>query len=155
MPPGTRSRSRSSGPTARGRARCCAASSSTAAPRIPEWLTVSARRETFELNAVDVGDLTFTDAPGFAAGNELHDELAQDALALSDAFLLVVPPQLLTTNRELVGSILSGRYFFGEPRPGVDRVIRRGDRPGRLHGDRPRRRRGGDAPAGRTQTSPS
>ena len=90
--------------------------------QVPEWLTVSARRETFELNAVDVGDLTFTDAPGFAAGNELHDELAQDALALSDAFLLVVPPQLLTTNRELVGSILSGRYFFGEPRPGVDRA---------------------------------
>ena len=123
MPPGTRSRSRSSGPTARGRARCCAASSSTAARQIPEWLTVSARRETFELNDVDVGDLTFTDAPGFAAGSELHDELAQDALALSDAFLLVVPPQLLTTNRELVGSILSGRYFFGEPRPGGDRAV--------------------------------
>src|SRR6476646_2725027 len=48
--------------------------------QIPEWLTVSARRETFELNAVNVGDLTFTDAPGFAAGSELHDELAQDAL---------------------------------------------------------------------------
>jgi hypothetical protein len=90
---------------------------------IPDWLTVSARRETFELNAVDVGDLTFTDAPGFAAGSELHDELAPDALALSDAFLLVVPPQLLTTNRELVGSILSGRYFFGESHSGVDRVV--------------------------------
>ena len=93
-----------------------------AGEQVPEWLTVSARRETFELNAVDVGELTFTDAPGFAAGNELHDELAKDALALSDAFLLVVPPQLLTTNRELVGSILSGRYFFGEPGPGVDRA---------------------------------
>ncbi len=90
---------------------------------LPDWLTVSARRETFELNAVDVGDLTFTDAPGFAAGSDLHDELAEDALALSDAFLLVVPPQLLTTNRELVGSILSGTYFFGEPCPGTDRAI--------------------------------
>jgi hypothetical protein len=90
---------------------------------VPDWLTVSARRETFELNAVDVGDLTFTDAPGFASGSEFHDELAQDALALSDAFLLVVPPNLLTTDRELVGSILSGRYFFGEPRPGCDRAL--------------------------------
>lgn len=89
---------------------------------VPEWLTVSARRETFELNDVDVGDLNFTDAPGFAAGNDLHDELAQDALALSDAFLLVVPPQLLTSNRELVGSILSGHYFFGGPNTGVDRA---------------------------------
>ncbi len=88
--------------------------------QVPEWLTISARRETFELNAVDVGDLTFTDAPGFAAGNELHDDLAEDALAVSDAFLLVVPPQLLTTNRDFVGSILSGRYFYGEPGPGVD-----------------------------------
>ena len=91
--------------------------------QIPEWLTVSARPETFELNAIDVGDLTFTDAPGFAAGNELHDDLAQDALALSDAFLLVVPPQLLTTNRELVGSILSGRYFFGETQSGADLAV--------------------------------
>jgi hypothetical protein len=90
---------------------------------IPDWLTVSARRETFELNALEVGDLTFTDAPGFGAGNELHDELAQDALALSDAFLLVVPPQLLTTDRELVGSIVSGHYFFGQPRPGSDQAV--------------------------------
>ena len=108
--------------------------------QIPEWLTVSARRETFELNAVDVGDLTFTDTPGFGAGSELHDELAQDALALSDAFLLVVPPQLLTTNRELVGSILSGSRLLpqrGAPprrRPGSRS---RSCRPSRLHGGRP------------------
>ena len=88
--------------------------------QVPEWLTVSGRRETFELNAVDVGELTFTDAPGFAAGNELHDELAHDALALSDAFLLVVPPQLLTTDREVIGSVLSGGYFHGHPNTGVD-----------------------------------
>ena len=90
---------------------------------VPEWLTVSARRETFELNTVDVGDLTFTDAPGFAAGNDLHDALAQEALVLSDAFLLVLPPQLLTTNRELVASIVSGEYFFGTPVPGSDRAV--------------------------------
>ncbi|MCA9847124.1 MAG: GTPase domain-containing protein [Dehalococcoidia bacterium] len=90
---------------------------------IPDWLTVSARRETFELNAIDVGGLTFTDAPGFAAGSEMHDALAEDALALSDAFLLVVPPQLLTTGRDLVGSILSGAYFFGAPRLGNERIV--------------------------------
>lgn len=90
---------------------------------IPDWLTVSARRETFELNTVDVGDLTFTDAPGFAAGNDLHDALAQEALVLSDAFLLVLPPQLLTTNRELVASIVSGEYFFGSPVSGSDRAV--------------------------------
>lgn len=81
----------------------------------PEWLTVSARRETFELNAIDVGDLTFTDAPGFAAGNDLHDELAQDALALSDAFLFVVPPQLLTTKRELWARCCRGATSSANP----------------------------------------
>ena len=65
-------------------------------------------------------------------------ELAEDALALSDAFLLVVPPQLLTTNRELVGSILSGGYFFGEPGGRVDEVRDRRDRPGGRDGHRPR-----------------
>jgi hypothetical protein len=82
---------------------------------LPEWLTVSARRETFELNEIDAGELTYTDAPGFAAGNELHSLLADDALSLSDAFLLVVPPQLLTSNRADVGAVLSGEHFFGRP----------------------------------------
>lgn len=82
---------------------------------LPEWLTVSARRETFELNEIDAGDLTYTDAPGFAAGNELHSLLADDALSLSDAFLLVVPPQLLTSNRADVAAVLSGEHFFGRP----------------------------------------
>jgi len=80
---------------------------------IPPWLTVSGRPETFELNDVDAGGLTFTDAPGFGSGRELHDDLAQEALSLSDAFLLVVPPQLLTTDRGFAGSVLSGEYFFG------------------------------------------
>lgn len=80
---------------------------------IPGWLTVSARPETYELNEVEAGALTFTDAPGFGGGRELHDALAQEALALSDAFLLVVPPSLLTTDRSFAGSVLSGELFFG------------------------------------------
>src|SRR4051794_24737158 len=60
---------------------------------IPDWLTVSARRETFELNEVEGAALTYTDAPGFGSTVERHDAAAEDALAISDAFLLVVPPQ--------------------------------------------------------------
>lgn len=82
---------------------------------VPPWLTVSGRRETFELNEMDAGELSYTDAPGFAAGNELHSLLADDALSLTDAFMLVVPPNLLTTKREDVARILSGEHFFGEP----------------------------------------
>lgn len=86
-----------------------------AGERVPSWLTVSARPETFELNEVGAGAITFTDAPGFGGGREQHDGLAQEALALSDAFLLVVPPSLLTTDRRFAGEVLSGEFFFGQP----------------------------------------
>lgn len=82
---------------------------------VPSWLTVSGRPETFELNEVGAGEITFTDAPGFGGGREQHDDLAQEALSLSDSFLLVVPPSLLTTDRGFAGSVLSGEFFFGAP----------------------------------------
>lgn len=82
---------------------------------VPPWLTVSARPETFELNEVAAGEVSFTDAPGFGGGREQHDELAQEALALSDAFLLVVPPSLLTTDRSFASAVLSGEFFFDAP----------------------------------------
>ncbi|WP_169542192.1 GTPase domain-containing protein [Solirubrobacter soli] len=82
---------------------------------IPDWLTVSARRETFELNEVEGPALTYTDAPGFGSTVERHDAAAEDALAISDAFLLVVPPQLLTEHRGWVTEVLSGEHFFGRP----------------------------------------
>ncbi len=86
---------------------------------IPDWLTVSARRETFELNEVDIHGVTLTDTPGIAASAERHDALAEDALVLTDAFMLVVPPQLLTSSRDLVKAVLSGEFFFGHPSGGV------------------------------------
>ena len=82
---------------------------------VPPWLTVSARPETFEQNEVAAGAVSFTDAPGFGGGREQHDELAQEALALSDAFLLVVPPSLLTTDRSFASAVLSGEFFFDAP----------------------------------------
>ena len=89
---------------------------------IPDWLTVSARRETFELNEVDGVALTYTDAPGFGSTVERHDAAAEDALAISDAFLLVVPPQLLTEHRGWVTDVLSGEHFFGRPGGDVARA---------------------------------
>ncbi|MEJ7785465.1 MAG: GTPase [Solirubrobacteraceae bacterium] len=81
----------------------------------PPWLTISARRETFELNEVVAGPISFTDVPGFASRSELHDRLAEDALTLSDAFLLVVPPNLLTSRIDLVADVMAGTYYFGRP----------------------------------------
>ena len=82
---------------------------------IPDWCTVSGRRETFELNEVVAGSVSFTDAPGFASTNVTHEQLAEDALALSDAFILVVPPNLMTSRVPLAASFLSGSHYYGRP----------------------------------------
>jgi hypothetical protein len=78
---------------------------------VPSWLTVSARRETFEIKEVDALGCRFRDTPGISGGNTEHEQLAREAVTLSDVILLVVPPQLLTGDREVVLSVLSGETF--------------------------------------------
>jgi hypothetical protein len=78
---------------------------------VPSWLTVSARRETFEIKEVDALGCRFRDTPGIAGGNTEHEQLAREAVTLSDVILLVVTPQLLTGDREAVISVLSGETF--------------------------------------------
>src|SRR4051794_6276108 len=78
---------------------------------IPQWLTISARRETWETNEVDAHGLTFTDTPGVAAGNESHERIATETITLTDAMLVVVPPQLLTGEKDLVLPVVNGRFF--------------------------------------------
>lgn len=78
---------------------------------VPSWLTVSARRETFEIKEVDALGCRFRDTPGIAGGNSEHEQIAREAVTSSDVILLVVPPQLLTGDREAVISVLSGETF--------------------------------------------
>src|SRR5687768_2478293 len=52
---------------------------------VPEWLTVSARRETWSTNEIDALGLTFTDTPGVAAGDLDHERLATETITLTDA----------------------------------------------------------------------
>ena len=75
---------------------------------IPDWLTISARRETFEAQSVDLGWARLRDTPGLAGGNAEHETIAREALLLSDAVLLVLPPQLLTGERETIVGLLRG-----------------------------------------------
>lgn len=75
---------------------------------VPSWLTVSARRENFEISEVDALGCRFRDTPGIAGGNAEHEQLAREAVTASDVILLVVPPQLLTGDREAVIAVLSG-----------------------------------------------
>lgn len=78
---------------------------------VPDWLTVSARRETFEVHETEAFGCTFQDTPGISGGNLEHERLAREALALSDAFLVVLPPQLLTSEREQILNLLTGQFF--------------------------------------------
>jgi hypothetical protein len=78
---------------------------------IPPWMTISARRETFELGEAEALNCAFADAPGIAGGDEQHERVALEALALTDSVLLVLPPQLVTSEGERIADIISGRFF--------------------------------------------
>lgn len=77
----------------------------------PDWLTVNARRETWKTNEVDADGITFTDTPGIAAGDAEHERMATETITLTDALLVIMPPQLLTSEKDLVLDVLSGRFF--------------------------------------------
>ena len=57
---------------------------------VPEWLTVSGRRETFESKRVEVTGLGLTDTPGLSSGNGEHDDLTLGAMRIADAYLWVM-----------------------------------------------------------------
>jgi hypothetical protein len=78
---------------------------------IPDWLTVSGRRETFETREAAVLGVVVRDTPGIAGGNEQHERAADEALLLTDAIALVLPPQLVTSNRDSIVAVLNGTRF--------------------------------------------
>ena len=84
-----------------------------AGTRVPDWLTVSGRRETFELGSVQSGRIVFLDTPGLSGGNDQHEKTSLDAMQLADAYVWVLPPQLLTANRQVFLDFVSGRHFKG------------------------------------------
>ncbi len=82
---------------------------------IPSWLTVSSYHETFEVCQVDCGQLTFLDTPGLASGNLTHDQQTLEAMKLADAFLWVLPPQLITSDPALFTRVLCGELMVDVP----------------------------------------
>jgi hypothetical protein len=78
--------------------------------QIPSWLTVGARRETFECGEAEACGCVFRDTPGLG-GNARHDGSTLDKIALSDAYLLVVPPQLMAAGEAVILEIVTGRAF--------------------------------------------
>ena len=75
---------------------------------VPDWLTVSGRRETFESKRAEAPGLGLTDTPGLGSGNNEHDDLTLSSMRLADAYLWVLPPQLVTTGKERFLEVLFG-----------------------------------------------
>ena len=75
---------------------------------VPGWLTVSGRRETFESKRVEAHGIVLVDTPGLGSGNNEHDDLTITAMRLADAYLWVMPPQLLTTGKKRYLEVLFG-----------------------------------------------
>ncbi len=107
---------------------------------IPDWLTVSGRRETFEIKEAAVLGVIVRDTPGIAGGNELHERIASEAVLLSDIIVLVLPPQIITSDKEIILSIMSGRRFgcpahLAYPSQGFVVVLSRMDEAGEMPRD--------------------
>jgi hypothetical protein len=68
---------------------------------VPEWLTISARHETFDVNEFEIAGCVLRDTPGFVPGAsdvraDSNTELAADAVSLTDVGVVVLTPQLAT-----------------------------------------------------------
>ena len=79
----------------------------------PEWLTISGRRETFEVGAVQWEGILFLDTPGLSGGNDQHERITFDAMQIADAYLWVLPPQLVTADNQVFLDFVGGRHFSG------------------------------------------
>ena len=82
-----------------------------AGTRVPEWLTISGRRETFEVGSVQVEGIVFLDTPGLSGGNDKHEQISLSAMQLADAYLWVLPPQLITAGKQIFLDFMNGRHF--------------------------------------------
>ena len=81
---------------------------------VPDWLTISARHETFTTNEVDLGPVRLRDTPGVVpsatsgdARSGAHTGRAMRALGTSDALCVVLTPQLITAEKDIVSEVLA------------------------------------------------
>ena len=82
---------------------------------VPDWLTISARHETFESNAVEIGDCLVRDTPGFAVDandvrGQSNSSRALEAVALTDLAIAVLTPQLVTSDRDLFKTLIDRNW---------------------------------------------
>jgi hypothetical protein len=78
---------------------------------VPDWLTISGRRESFDVQESQAAGITIRDTPGIASNEATHDQRALEAILFCDVVLFVLPPKILTADREVVLGIASGDRF--------------------------------------------
>lgn len=85
---------------------------------VPEWLTISARHETFEASEIAYREIVLKDTPGVSPGStdargERNTATALEAIRATDVLVVVVTSQLFTGERELVASALDLHWHEG------------------------------------------
>lgn len=85
---------------------------------VPEWLTISARHETFEASDIEFDEITLRDTPGISAEatdarGVTNTETALRATALTDVLVVVVPPQLPTGELQVIRNMLNKPWRKG------------------------------------------
>src|SRR4051794_11313225 len=73
---------------------------------VPDWLTVSARRTTFDAQSIEWLHLRIQDTPGLGGGVQSHSDAAREAALATDLLMVVLPPQLITGEMDELQSIL-------------------------------------------------
>ncbi|OBF38949.1 hypothetical protein A5719_17620 [Mycolicibacterium peregrinum] len=85
---------------------------------VPEWLTISARHETFEVNEIRAAGCVLRDTPGFVTGAEdaradMNTQLAAAAVELTDVAIVTVTPQLATAEFSALQTLLKLGWSAG------------------------------------------
>lgn len=98
---------------------------------LPDWLTISARHETFTENRVTVNGCLLRDTPGLSpdgldARSQSNSEVARSALGRTDVLLVTLNPQLTTGEHAELVDVLSRDW----PNGGVWFLISRADEGG-------------------------
>jgi 50S ribosome-binding GTPase len=62
---------------------------------VPDWLTISGRPETAKVTEAESEGIVYADTPGTSGPSAEHNQLAEQALRLTDAVLAVLPQQRL------------------------------------------------------------
>lgn len=85
---------------------------------VPDWLTISARHETFEAREIEFGNCVLRDTPGLAVGaddarGESNSKVAKSAIELTDVAIVTVTPQLATGEFDVIRDQVEGPWPAG------------------------------------------